>query len=264
MPVMEKVPFTEDCPEFAGAFEHAAIGMALVAPDGHFMQVNRALCRMLGYTAPELLATDSQTLTLPADQDPDLKQVNRVLAGEIDHYQMEKRYRHRSGRPIPVLMSVSLVRAVDGSPRYFISQIQDLTESRRASEELRVTCKRLQTLTEHLPHGVVLEDERRRLLLVNQAFCTLMGLPFEPGIPDYPDGAALYADIRHLFARPDYLDSRMEEAIRHRRRISGETVELADGRLLQRDYIPVFVDDSYRGHLWTWREPARDGSGRRR
>ena len=122
---------------FRGAFQTATHGIALVAPDGRWLAVNDALCRMVGYSDAELLRIDFQTITHPDDLDADLDHVRQVLAGEVRSYQMEKRYIHKDGQTIWILQSVSLVRAPDGSPIHFVSQIVDLTERRRAEEQLR-------------------------------------------------------------------------------------------------------------------------------
>ena len=122
---------------FRGAFEQAPIGMALVAPDGTFLRVNRSLCQILGYDATHLLAVGFQALTHPEDLDADLARVRATLAGEIAGYQMQKRYLHRDGRTIWADLSVSLVRGSDGEPLYFVSQIQDVTErTEHAAEQV--------------------------------------------------------------------------------------------------------------------------------
>jgi PAS domain S-box-containing protein len=117
---------------FQSAFEHAAIGMALVAPDGRWLRVNRALCALTGYDEAELGKLTFQDLTHPEDLDLDLARADQLLRGDIDSYQMEKRYFHKSGRILWVLLSVSLARNDDGSPRFFISQIKDITARKHA------------------------------------------------------------------------------------------------------------------------------------
>ncbi|QIB65326.1 sensor domain-containing diguanylate cyclase [Kineobactrum salinum] len=121
---------------FESAFRFAAIGMALVSPEGRWLRVNDAVCQILGYTADELLAIDFQTITHPDDLEADLAYLQEMLAGHRDVYRMEKRYHHRSGRLVWVLLSVSLVRDPAGTPLYFLSQLQDVTEQKRATEVL--------------------------------------------------------------------------------------------------------------------------------
>ena len=122
---------------FRSAFEHAAIGMALVRPDGRLYQVNPSFCQMLGYSEQELLATTWQALTHPDDIGVGADQVRRILGGESDSCQFEKRYHHKLGHAIWVVLSFSLVRDAEGNPLHFISQIQDITERKRAEDELR-------------------------------------------------------------------------------------------------------------------------------
>jgi PAS domain S-box-containing protein len=122
---------------FRGAFESAAIGMALVAPEGRWLRVNRSLCRIVGYTADELLASDFQSITYEEDLETDVNHVRQMLDGSLSHYDMEKRYVHKEGHIVWVLLSVSLVRDAKGQPLYFVSQIQDITERKRLEHALR-------------------------------------------------------------------------------------------------------------------------------
>jgi diguanylate cyclase (GGDEF)-like protein/PAS domain S-box-containing protein len=119
---------------FSQAFRHAAIGMALVLPDGRWLQVNEALCTMLGYTDQELLTSAFQDITHPDDLAADLALVGQVLAGQRASFHMEKRYVHREGQVVHALLTVSLVRDERGEPLYFISQVQDISE-RKAFED---------------------------------------------------------------------------------------------------------------------------------
>jgi diguanylate cyclase (GGDEF)-like protein/PAS domain S-box-containing protein len=122
---------------FELAFQHAPIGVCLVGLDGRLLRVNSALCEMFGYGEEELLASTFQELTEPEDLGPDLRQLNRLLAGEIGTYQMEKRYSHKDGSQVWALLSVSLVRDEGDEPLYFISQILDVSERKRLEGELR-------------------------------------------------------------------------------------------------------------------------------
>jgi PAS domain S-box-containing protein len=109
---------------FRSSFRDAAIGMALVGTDGRWLQVNRSLCQMLGYSEEELLGKTFQGITHPDDLDADLDHVRRMLTGEIETYQMQKRYLHADGRVVWSLLSVSMVHDEEGEPLYFVSQIR--------------------------------------------------------------------------------------------------------------------------------------------
>jgi diguanylate cyclase (GGDEF)-like protein/PAS domain S-box-containing protein len=122
---------------FEMAFDHAPIGVALVSLSGRLLRVNRALCEMIGYREEELLRSTFQELTAEGDLDSDLAQLRAMIDGEIASYEMEKGYAHQDGSQIWALLSVSLVRADDDEPLYFIAQILDVTERRRLEGELR-------------------------------------------------------------------------------------------------------------------------------
>lgn len=134
---------------FRGAFENSAVGMALVSPEGRWLQVNSALCEIVGYNEKELLEIDFQTITHPDDLEIDLDRVQKLLNGEITRYRMEKRYFHKAGHIVWVLLSVSLVRDTKGDPLYFISQIQDITRRKEAEEALNETLEQLSRKSRH-------------------------------------------------------------------------------------------------------------------
>jgi PAS domain S-box-containing protein len=120
--------------QFRDAFDNAPIGMALVALDGRWVEVNAALTCITGYTTEELTAMTFQDITHPDDLEPDLKLVDKLLAGEISTYQLEKRYVRADGDIVPILLSVTLMRDGSGMPVYFVAQIQDITMHKQAEE----------------------------------------------------------------------------------------------------------------------------------
>ncbi|HEY9906086.1 MAG TPA: response regulator [Thermosynechococcaceae cyanobacterium] len=122
---------------FHSAFDSAAIGMALVALDGRWLQVNRSLSMIVGYTEAELLTTTTQAITHPDENDRERSLAEQLLVGELESFQHEKRFLHKLGHVIWVLLNVSLVRSPQGAPLYFIAQIQDITQRKQAEEELQ-------------------------------------------------------------------------------------------------------------------------------
>jgi PAS domain S-box-containing protein len=117
---------------FRNSFDHAPIGISIVSPEGKWVEVNRTLCDMVGYSEEELLSIDFQKITHPDDLRIDIDYIRRMLDGSIREYQLEKRYFHKNGSIIWILLSVSLMRDESGAPMYFIAQIVDITERKRA------------------------------------------------------------------------------------------------------------------------------------
>lgn len=121
---------------FHSAFDSAAIGMALVSTQGRWLQVNESLCNIVGYSEEELLKIDFQTITHPDDLDLDLNNVQQLLDGKIRFYHIEKRYIHKNGDIIWILLSGSLIRDRKGKPLYCIAQITNIDAQKRAEKEL--------------------------------------------------------------------------------------------------------------------------------
>ncbi|HWE35326.1 MAG TPA: PAS domain S-box protein, partial [Isosphaeraceae bacterium] len=233
---------------FRASFEAAAVGMALVAPDGRILKVNRALCEMLGRDEGDLLARDFQSITHPADLAEDLALVRRVLDGEIDTYQMEKRYAHRDGRTIHAVLGVSLLRDEAGRPIHFVSQIQDITPrvlaERKAEEERRF----IERIAGTVPLGLYVFDLRgQRNTWSNSRIADITGITVERI-------EAMGSESVRLLVHPD--DMPRIEA--HQRALSVAT----DGEVHEVEYRIRHEDD-----LWSWLRSRdtpflRDGDGR--
>ena len=161
---------------FRNAFEYAAIGMALVDLNGRWTRVNQSLCRILGYTETELLVRDFQSITHPADLDADLQKCEQLVRGEIFEYHMVKRYRHRQGHLVWVLLSVSLVRDAEGNPLHYVSQIQDISERKRAEDALRASEEEYRATFEAAGVGKLQIDlVTRRIVRANKKLCDMLG-----------------------------------------------------------------------------------------
>jgi two-component system, sensor histidine kinase and response regulator len=132
-----KLGLEESEARFRETFGAAPIGIALVGPNGRWLEVNRAMCEIVGYTEAELLERSFQDITHPDDLDADMEKLRQVLAGEIRTYQMEKRYFHKDGHAIWVKLSVALVRDERGTPLHLVSHAEDITRAKAAESALR-------------------------------------------------------------------------------------------------------------------------------
>lgn len=140
--------------QFKGAFEYSAIGMALVSTEGKWLKVNKSVCDTVGYEEEELLRTTFQEITHPEDLDIDLEHLGEMLRGERETYQMEKRYFHKQGHIVWVLLNVSMAKDADGNLLHFVSQIKDISESKLAEKALKESEQRWQFALEGSGEGV--------------------------------------------------------------------------------------------------------------
>ena len=127
------------------SFDNAATGLALADLDGRCFKVNRYFCNLVGYAEAELLGINFQSITHPDDVDTSLKNNRLLLDGEVNYYHQEKRYIHKDGHIVWIVLSKSIMRETkksedanqQGKPLYIIAQIQDITERKIAEEELQ-------------------------------------------------------------------------------------------------------------------------------
>jgi diguanylate cyclase (GGDEF)-like protein/PAS domain S-box-containing protein len=128
--------FKESPDRFRSAFDHAAIGMALVSPEGRWLQVNNALCTLLGYSEKELIATDYLKIIHPSDLSAVIANIKDLMRGKIPSCQTEKRYIHKQGQEVWALWSASLTRDAFTKSPHLIFQIQNITDRKQAEERL--------------------------------------------------------------------------------------------------------------------------------
>jgi diguanylate cyclase (GGDEF)-like protein/PAS domain S-box-containing protein len=178
---------------FDQAFYYSPIGMALVSLDGEWMKVNPALSKITGYTGEELLSIKFQDITHPDDVEEDMNFIQELIKGNRESYEMEKRYIHKEGKPVWVLLSVSIVREEDKSV-YLIAQIQDITERKQLEINLTESEQRLLSILNYLPDPILVHDGEITLY-ANQSAADLIGITLEEmegqSIQDFIDPSML-------------------------------------------------------------------------
>jgi len=135
--------------QFEGVFESSLVGMAIIGLEGKWIRINNSLLRMLGYEMDRLYQLTFQDITHPDDLQKDLQLLDSLIMGEIESYQMEKRYFSSKGEIVWGLLSVSVVRDSNTKPLHFVSQILDITETKRINH-LRL--KEMDKKINHIAH----------------------------------------------------------------------------------------------------------------
>jgi PAS domain S-box-containing protein len=177
---------------FRLTIENAPIGMALVGIDGRFVRVNRALCEITGYDADELVTRKFQDITHPDDLDIDVGIADRLARGDIRRYQFEKRYIRKNGSIVDAQLSVSVLRGPDDTPRYFVSQMQDITERKRDERALRLSEAKFSGIISIAADAIISVDSDQRIMIFNEGAEKIfgyeaseaIGTPFDRLIPE--------------------------------------------------------------------------------
>ena len=169
----------EEC--FRRYFDLGLIGMAMTSPTTGILEVNDELCRILGYERSELLQKNWTEMTHPDDLAADVAQFNRVLAGEIDGYTLDKRWIRKDGRVIDSIMAAKCTRRADGSVDYFVGLVLDTTERKRAETALREAHDQREMILNSLTERFFALDSQWRYTYFNrQAEAQLVGLGKDP------------------------------------------------------------------------------------
>jgi PAS domain S-box-containing protein len=151
--------------QFKLAFEHSLIGMALISPDGKWKRVNRSLCQMLGYSEQEMKMLTVHDLTHPDDRERSLTLLNELGSGSIERTKFEKRYLHKNGNIIWVIIAATMLYSNEGQPLYYVSQIEDITRRKEIENDLILSEKKYRTIFENVQdvfyqtdqNGIVIE-----------------------------------------------------------------------------------------------------------
>ena len=154
---------------FRSYFNLPLAGRAITSPRMGWIDVNETLCDLLGYTKAELVQKNWPELTHPDDLPADLVQFNRVMAGEIDGYALEKRFVHKDGHSIHTNLVVHCVRCPDRSVDYFVALIQDFTERKRAEQAIIKSEQRFFRTMNNMEEGVLLLGYDWTYLFINKA-----------------------------------------------------------------------------------------------
>jgi PAS domain S-box-containing protein len=156
-------------------FENSAIGIAMVELDGRFVVTNRAYQDLVGYTATELREMKMPDLTHEDDRENAINLLTKLRVGERKEFQIEHRAVSRDRRVLWIRKTMSLIRDAEGSPRYMMALVEDITERKRAEEDLRKQTEVLQTIFDHIPVMINLTAEDGRLKLVNREWESVLG-----------------------------------------------------------------------------------------
>ncbi|WMI65418.1 PAS domain S-box protein [Aestuariibaculum sp. YM273] len=132
--------------------------------------------------------------------------------------------------------------------------IRDITKSKEAEEKLRESENRLATVVLNLDKGILLEDENRNIIVTNTKFCEFFNIPLQPEELVGNDCQSAAEQVKHLFKESDGFVNRINSIIQSEEVVVSEELEMVDGHVLERDYVPVFRDGKIKGHLWTYKD----------
>lgn len=245
--------------------EHSPSMISILSKDGGWETPSEAGMKLLGWPQDKLSDEGTFTLIHPDD----LEYVTSAFTEATST---------RSGSFDPATYRI---RAADGSWHWFettahnmlddpavkgvVFHSRDVTKSRETQRHALESAARLSAVIENLMTGVLVEDADRRIVVINQRFTDLFGIAAPPASLVGSDCREAAEQSKYLFADPQYFLDSTIACLENRTQVIDFELPTANGRILQRDYIPVFVDDHYDGHVWVYRDitERRDLENRR-
>ena len=244
---------------FRNAFESAAIGMAMVSPEGRFLSVNPPFCQMFGYAEEELLGLNFQELTHPEDLEVSQSRVRQLLAGSIPYFHLETRYLHKRSKIIWALLGVSLVRDAQKKPLYFIAQIQDISDRKRAEQTLRWQEALLRSMADASPLAFYVVDNRTDdILYFNHRFCEIWGLEhlsYKLKLGSLKNNDLIADCLRLVADVPAFIESCKPLQSEANQSIVDDEIAFVDGRIIRRFSAQVCDrENRYFGRLYIFED----------
>lgn len=232
---------------------HVPVGIFQTDAQGRCLFVNTYWQTVTGISQEAAVGGDWTQALLPSEQERIVATWQQMaLTGQqfVAEYQIQR----PDGSRVWVAGSSVVLRDQFGNITGHLGTMQDVTERRQTEEALRASNSRLSALIENLQAGVLLEDQDRRIVLTNEVFCKLFHIPVPPPLLVGADCSQSAEQSKQFFADPSRFVSRIGHILSERQVVVDEELLLVNGQTLERDYVPIFVDGIYCGHLWLYRD----------
>ena len=248
---LEKM-ISEKTSELRGVFENIVDAYVVMDLWGQVLKMNESAVTLLGYNNE---VEDFNLLELA-----DSSQAERIMdgfqilisEGSITNFQVNINTNNRGQRLVHV--NASLIIDKNNEPIAAQGIVRDITEKKKAEQQLIESENRLATLIQNLDSGILLEDEHRTIALTNKKFCELFNIPLDPTELSGRDCSNSADESKDLFEDSERFVKRIEEIITNRQVVLGDELVMKNGTILERDYIPIFDNMHYKGHLWEYKD----------
>ncbi len=232
--------------------ENSPIGIILTDNNKKIIKANNAFLNLVGCSNFEIKKYTLDNITINEEVSANNSITEKISEGEIKNTSLIKKFIKKDGSLLSGKTTISAVKTANGSIDYRVALIEDITKELEAEERLKASENRLSSLIANLNTGILVEDQNRKIALTNKIFCEVFNIKIPPERLKGFDCTKAMESSKDLFRYPEEFIERVNKIVEEKKLVLGDILEMADGRILQRDYIPVFKNDLYNGHLWTY------------
>ncbi|GAL71520.1 PAS domain-containing protein [Jejuia pallidilutea] len=237
--------------QLQGVFENIVDAYVIMDLMGNILKMNEPAVNLLGFKHSK------EDFNLLEMVDP--SEVNRVTSsfktlleeGSLTDFNIKIITRKQEQKLVHINASIIYDK---GQPVAAQGIVRDITQAKKAEKQLIDSENRLSTIILNLDSGVLLEDENRKIILTNRKFCDLFKIPVSPAQLKGQDCSNAAQKNKILFKNPDAFVSRISDILENKKEVLGDELLMVNGRILERDYVPIYENSIYRGHLWTYRD----------
>ncbi len=237
--------------QLQGVFENIVDAYVIIDLKGYILKMNDAAVDLLGFENAKVnfnllkMAAPEETHRVTESFQSLLKN------GSITDFYLNIITKKNEAKLVHVNASVIYDK---GIPVAAQGIVRDITIAKQNEEQLIESENRLSTLILNLDSGVLLEDENRQIALTNKMFCELFNIPISPDLMIGQDCSNAVEQSKNLFVNPEKFVSKINNILNSRTIVLGDELKMQDGKILERDYIPIFKNNEYKGHLWSYRD----------
>ena len=231
--------------------ENSPLGIILTDNE-KIIKANNAILNLLGYEENEIKTHSISSISTTEDVNSSNKLMEKMNAGELDNFSVVKKFIKKDGGYIQAKTSISAVKNTKGAIDYKVAIIEDITKELEAEEQLKESENRLSSLIANLHTGILVEDENRQIVLANKMFCHFLDIDVPPHRLVGINCTNAFNENKELFKYPKKELDRIDTIVANKELVLSDEIELSNGRILERDYIPIFNKGIYNGHLWTY------------
>jgi PAS domain S-box-containing protein len=237
--------------ELQGVFENIVDAYVVMDMDSKVIKMNHAAEQLLGYK----LEHDIDLFSLVHDEEKEkTAEAFKYLFQNSSITNFQIRIVVKDGTTKMVHINASLIYDNHKNPIAAQGIVRDITKEKAAEQELIDSQSRLATLILNLESGILLEDENRDIVITNNRFCEFFGIPATPEQLVGQNCANAAEQSKGLFEDPVGFLERINELLKNKELALADELQLIDGRILERDFIPIYENEQYKGHLWAYRD----------
>ncbi|WP_026754790.1 PAS domain-containing sensor histidine kinase [Sediminibacter sp. Hel_I_10] len=237
--------------QLQGVFENIVDAYVIIDLQGNILKMNDAAVSLLGFDDPKedfnlmkMVSPGEEATVQQAFKDLLTKGAATDLEIQIITKRKARKLVHINAS---VIYDEGIAVAAQGI-------VRDITKDKEAEEKLIESENRLSTVILNLDSGTLLEDEDRKIVLTNKKFCELFNIPVSPELLIGQDCSESAEQTKSLFQDPEGFVKDVNMLIKNKTLVLGDEVKMVCGKILERDYIPIFKKDVYKGHLWSYRD----------